>query len=211
MGTEMDVPPKRVLLVGFVLFLGLGGVSLYLYLPKVEVSDTVSITNGRVIIGLIADTHVPDRADGVPRRVFDIFNHVNVDYILHAGDITSQRVIDHLEAVAPVIACAGNHDNGQLRERYPEVNSVEVIGWRIGVWHNTHLFFRKQRAVDLAHKRGFDILVVGHIHKQEKIEEQGVLIVNPGSPVQPLPPLLVKATVAILTIEESYEVEFVKV
>lgn len=43
-----------------------------------------------MIIGLISDTHIPDRADKIPITVLEAFK--NVDLIIHAGDLTSIRV-----------------------------------------------------------------------------------------------------------------------
>ena len=61
-----------------------------------------------MLIGLISDTHIPDRRVKLPEKVLETFE--NVDLILHAGDITSQRVIDELEKSGPVIAVKGNRD-----------------------------------------------------------------------------------------------------
>ena len=48
-----------------------------------------------MLIGLISDTHIPDRARELPKNVISSFE--NVDLILHAGDLTSTKVIDELE------------------------------------------------------------------------------------------------------------------
>ena len=48
-----------------------------------------------MLIGLISDTHIPDRARELPKNVISAFQ--NVDLILHAGDLTSMEVIDELE------------------------------------------------------------------------------------------------------------------
>ena len=61
-----------------------------------------------MLIGLISDTHIPDRAKEIPQKVFDAFSEV--DLILHAGDLTSLKVIEDLEKIAPVMAIQGNMD-----------------------------------------------------------------------------------------------------
>ena len=38
-----------------------------------------------MLVGIIADTHIPHRLKAVPQAVFEIFSEV--DLILHAGDI----------------------------------------------------------------------------------------------------------------------------
>jgi putative phosphoesterase len=40
-----------------------------------------------MLIGLISDTHIPDRARQLPDNVLEAFK--DVDLILHAGDLTS--------------------------------------------------------------------------------------------------------------------------
>lgn len=45
-------------------------------------------------IGLISDTHVPDRAKSLPKNLKEYFR--DVDLILHAGDITTPDVIHRL-------------------------------------------------------------------------------------------------------------------
>ncbi|MGD0977620.1 MAG: metallophosphoesterase family protein [Candidatus Bathyarchaeia archaeon] len=52
-------------------------------------------------VGVISDTHVPDRARRIPERVFKVFE--NVDFIVHAGDLVQFSVIDELERLAPVL------------------------------------------------------------------------------------------------------------
>ena len=61
-----------------------------------------------MLIGLISDTHIPDRARILPQNVIEAFS--DVELILHAGDLTSPKVIDELEEIAPVMAVQGNMD-----------------------------------------------------------------------------------------------------
>jgi len=58
-------------------------------------------------VGLISDTHVPVRANRIPRMVFKVFE--NVDFIVHAGDLVSLAVIDELEQLAPVFGGSRQH------------------------------------------------------------------------------------------------------
>ncbi len=61
-------------------------------------------------LGLISDTHIPDRAAELNPRVLQIFEEARVSQILHAGDIMNQTVLDELAQVAPVQAVCGNRD-----------------------------------------------------------------------------------------------------
>lgn len=185
--------------------------ALYLYLPKVEVTKQVSKTQTGTTIGLIADTHVPNSAPALQQNVFDVFQKAKVDYIIHAGDITSQNVIERLQTLAPVIAVHGNHAPEHIAKRYPQVNSLSVAGYHIGVWHNQHYFHRTQRAIKLAHERNFDILIIGHSHKQQLLHTNELYVINPGSSTNAFPPLFVKPSVAILTLSPEPTVQFVDV
>jgi len=63
-----------------------------------------------IVLGVVADTHVPDRVAGLPEKLLQALDAQSVEYILHAGDISRQRIIDHLSEIAPVYAVQGNRD-----------------------------------------------------------------------------------------------------
>ena len=160
-----------------------------------------------MLIGLISDTHIPDRAKEIPQKVFDAFSEV--DLILHAGDLTSLKVIEDLEKIAPVIAIQGNMDrvNGI---NLPVAKVIEAEGLKIGIAHG-EVYPRAdtQQLVYLARELDVDILITGHSH-QPKIEQtDGVLLLNPGSPIVPR---LAERTVMILEINnKEVDVEIVKI
>ena len=160
-----------------------------------------------MLIGLISDTHIPDRAKEIPQKVFDAFSEV--DLILHAGDLTSLKVIEDLEKIAPVMAIQGNMDrvNGI---NLPAAKVLEAEGLKIGIAHG-EVYPRAdtQQLVYLARELDVDILITGHSH-QPKIEQtDGVLLLNPGSPIVPR---LADRTVMILEINnKEVNVEIVKI
>ena len=61
-----------------------------------------------MLIGIISDTHVPDRANTLPKKVVDEFS--NVDLIIHCGDVTDKEILDLLNDLANVVAVRGNMD-----------------------------------------------------------------------------------------------------
>ena len=85
-----------------------------------------------MIIGLISDTHIPDRAKEIPQKVFDAFSEA--DLIIHAGDLTSPKVMDELEEIAPVMAVQGNMDRANGID-LPKAKVIEAEGLKIGVIH----------------------------------------------------------------------------
>ena len=160
-----------------------------------------------MLIGLISDTHIPDRARIIPQNVIDAFS--DVELILHAGDLTSLDVVEELEKIAPVMAVQGNMDrvNGI---NLPKAKTLEVEGVKIGIAHG-EVYPRAdtQQLVYLAKQLDVDILVSGHTH-QPKIEQtDGVLLINPGSPIVPR---LADRTVMLLEIHnKEVDVQIVKI
>ena len=65
-------------------------------------------------IGKISDTHIPQDAEIIPSYVIEIFQ--DDDLILHAADIYISSVLDELEAMAPVLAAAGDDEYAEVRQ-----------------------------------------------------------------------------------------------
>lgn len=160
-----------------------------------------------MLIGLISDTHIPDRARVIPEKVLTSFK--DVDLIIHAGDLTTTRVIDELEEIAPVIAIQGNMDR-VAGLKLPNAKIIEAEGVKIGVAHG-EVYPRgdTQQLLYLARQLDVNILVSGHSH-QPKIEQvEDVLLLNPGSPIVPR---LADRTVMLLEInDKNVDVEIIKI
>ena len=160
-----------------------------------------------MLIGLISDTHIPDRARVLPQKVLEAFS--DVELILHAGDLTSPRVIEELETLAPVMAIQGNMDRANGL-RLPRARIVEVDGLKIGLIHG-EVYPRgdSDQLLYLAKELDADILVSGHSHQPKIEQKDGVLLLNPGSPIVPR---LADRTVMILEIKNrEVDVEIIKI
>lgn len=149
-------------------------------------------------VGLISDTHIPTRAERLPKEIFRIFK--DVDLIIHAGDLVDLSVVDELEQIAPALAVHGNMDGPEIRERFPQTNSLDLFGWKIGVIHDPSTFLGIRNMYGIARENQFDVLVYGHTHNAHVKWDGSILFVNPGSPTNPIPPFLVKPSVALLRI-----------
>ncbi|MBR0271055.1 MAG: YfcE family phosphodiesterase [Methanobrevibacter sp.] len=160
-----------------------------------------------MLIGLISDTHIPDRARQIPGNVLESFK--DVDLIIHSGDLTTTAVIDELEKIAPVTAIQGNMDRVAGLD-LPTSQVIDVEGVKIGVAHG-EVYPRgdTQQLLYLARELDVNILVTGHSH-QPKIEQvEDVLLLNPGSPIVPR---LADRTVMLLEInDKNVDVEIVKI
>jgi len=127
--------------------------------------------------GVVSDTHSID----VPRIVFDAFG--KVDFIIHAGDICSQKDLKRFTDVNTVKAVHGNMDDGELTHQLPRRDIVEAGGFKIGIYHGdgspkTCLKFVQAEFM----KDDVDAVVFGHSHMPFNELIDGVLYFNPGSP-----------------------------
>lgn len=124
-----------------------------------------------VVIGLIADTHGLVRP-GVHEAL------AGVAFILHAGDVGGDAVLDELALIAPVSAVSGNTDlPGD--PRLAEALVREVGGVRIHVRHGHELGSPTPTA--LLARYPHDVLVYGHTHRALVARADGRLVVNPGA------------------------------
>ncbi len=130
---------------------------------------------------LLADTHLPKRARDLPAEVWRAVEEA--DLVVHAGDWVDVRLLDELEArSARLVACWGNNDHGELRERLAEVERVEVEGVRLGVAHETGQAKGREERMSSAYA-DLDVLVFGHSHiPWDTVTATGLRLLNPGSP-----------------------------
>jgi putative phosphoesterase len=105
------------------------------------------------------------------------------DVVVHAGDWVDARLLDELEARSQrLVACWGNNDHGELRERLPEVARFEVDGVRMGVVHETGQAKDREERMSRVYA-DLDLLVFGHSHiPWDTVTSTGLRLLNPGSP-----------------------------
>jgi hypothetical protein len=129
------------------------------------------------LAAVIADTHIPRRARALPEALLPYLERA--DLILHAGDLMRPTLLDDLAAYAPVRAVLGNLDP-------PDVDLPETLlfgfgGVRVAMVHDSGP--KKGRRSRL--KRRFPcarVVVFGHSHIPWLDDEDGLLLLNPGSP-----------------------------
>ena len=130
---------------------------------------------------LIADTHVPKRARDLPAQVWD--EVAAADVVIHAGDWVEPQLLDSLEARAKrLIACWGNNDGAELRDRLPERADVTLAGVRFTVTHETGASGGREARMAKLYP-DTDVLVFGHSHiPWDTTAKTGLRLLNPGSP-----------------------------
>ncbi|MGH7626597.1 MAG: metallophosphoesterase family protein, partial [Gemmatimonadaceae bacterium] len=152
----------------------------------------------RVVIGLISDTH------GLVRPgVHDAL--AGVAFILHAGDVGGDAVLDELALVAPVYAVFGNTDPpGDPRLTREIVRDVDGVSLHVSHGHEVG----SPTPAKLLRRYPQDVLVYGHTHRQLITRAGARLVINPGAAGQRRFDL--EPSVARLTIESGRaEVEII--
>jgi hypothetical protein len=174
-----------------------------------------------ITLGVLADTHIPDRVPQLNPCILEIFQRAKVNAILHAGDVSTSGVLDELRQVAPLYAVQGNRDIVYLRQ-LPMQLELNFEGVSVGMAHGHGTFSRYM--VDKIHRamRGrmvgiylqrllhafptVDVIVFGHLHVPCNFRLEGKLLFNPGSTSYPWPrgdP----ATVGLLHVDGNAGVE----
>ena len=103
--------------------------------------------------------------------------------VIHVGDFTAASVLRELRAFGPVAAVHGNMDEDALRGLLPERAVVEEAGLRIGLVHDPGpAAGRHDRLRDWFPDCG--LVVYGHTHSPELVEDERGWIMNPGSPTE---------------------------
>ena len=151
-----------------------------------------------MIIGVISDTHIPERAKKIPDIVFETFK--DVDLILHAGDLVSLDVLKQLEELAPTRCVLGNMDS-YYDLNLPRNETITAFGHKIGLNHG-EVYPRgdTMQLKYIALELDVDVLVTGHTHWAFIKEYDDILLLNPGSPTVPR---MSDPSVMILDVNES--------
>lgn len=148
------------------------------------------------LAAVIADTHIPRRARALPENLLPYLERV--DLILHAGDLMEPTLLEVLAAYAPTRAVLGNLDPPEAD--LPEALGFGLGGVRVAMVHDSG----PKRGRRSRMKRRFPdarVVVFGHSHIPWLDDEEGLLLLNPGSPTdrrrQP------NCTFALLRAEEG--------
>jgi len=132
-------------------------------------------------IGVISDTHIPDRAQELPPEVLEQLRHV--DMVIHAGDLVDLSVLEKLRAVCgSVKAVWGNMDPPEVKKELAEKEILKIGRHKIGIMHG---YGHPAKLIELLSSvfknDGVDIIIFGHAHYSVNEKKGNVLFFNPGS------------------------------
>ena len=133
-------------------------------------------------IAVISDSHVPDRASAIPDTFRERIRAA--DHVVHAGDLTSQGLLDEVEYLAGgrLTAVHGNVDPRNLG--LPAVTTLVVEGVPFVVTHGSGSprGYESRVARVVREEGGADAVgIAGHTHEVLDTSVDGVRLLNPGS------------------------------
>lgn len=133
-------------------------------------------------IGVVSDTHIPERAADLPKGLLESFKEV--DMIIHAGDLVELSVLEKLRnACANVKAVYGNMDGYEVKQALAEKEIITIGNYKIGVIHG---WGTPKKLMDTVHdafkKDNVNVIVFGHSHSAVNEKKGDILFFNPGSP-----------------------------
>ena len=129
------------------------------------------------LAAVIADTHIPRRARALPEGLTPHLERA--DLILHAGDLMDPKLLNDLAVYAPTRAVRGNLDPQEAG--LPEERRFGFGGVRVAMVHDSGPKKGRRSRV----RRRFPearVVVFGHSHIPWLEDEDGLLLLNPGSP-----------------------------
>ncbi|MFN2568460.1 MAG: metallophosphoesterase [Candidatus Dormibacteria bacterium] len=148
-------------------------------------------------MAVLADTHIPGRARALPPAAWDVLG--GCELVLHAGDVVGETLLGEIARARPVHAVRGNNDRHM--KRLPERLELNIEGVRLAMVHDSGA--RDGRRPRL--RRWFPdarVVVFGHSHIPFAEDEDGLLLVNPGSPTDRR--RMPTHTMAVLTIDGGH-------
>lgn len=149
-------------------------------------------------IGVISDTHVQTIED-IPLAIMAALE--DVDFIIHAGDITERAVLEGFREIGEVKAVYGNMDSGELKRMLPDKRIIDVEGRQIGLAHGSGGPWGMEERVRLLFGE-VDVIIFGHSHLSFNEYIRGTLMFNPGR---------ARDSFGILTIEKEIKAEILRV
>jgi hypothetical protein len=160
-------------------------------------------------IGVIADTHISDRAGKIPDEVLAAFK--DVDLIIHAGDLVDLRVLEVLRRLSKEVkAVYGNMDPDQARKELPVKQVISVGKHRIGVMHG---YGNPRMLLDVLAEEfksdNVNLIIFGHSHEPLNLKKGDCLYFNPGSPTDKV--FAPYNSFGIIEINDKIEARIIKI
>ena len=138
---------------------------------------------------VFSDTH------GSPEKTLSAIEHSSPDMVIHLGD--GGRDITKIKTQFPNLPLKAVRGNCDISSSLPETETLSIGGIKLFLTHG-HLFSVKRTPailIEEALKREANIVLFGHTHEAVCYQEQGILVINPGT--SGLPPMRTYAEIEI--------------
>jgi hypothetical protein len=132
---------------------------------------------------LIGDTHIPDRAEAIPRPLLEYIENLKPwDIVGFTGDLTSEEILESTRSLGrQVYVVRGNMDYLPL-PKHSIFNIGDIV---FGITHGDGVYPRGDivKLSRQAQELGVQVFMTGHTHRDfVKIGTGGkTLLLNPGS------------------------------
>lgn len=150
-----------------------------------------------MLIAVVSDTH---RYETYIKKVQECIK--NADILIHLGDNIDDAEEITKKFKGKVYIVRGNCD---FSSKYPREDIIEVEGKKIFITHG-HLYSVKTTLTNIFYKGKevmADVVLFGHTHESLVVEEEGMIIMNPGSVSLPR---CSRRTIGFLEVEKDKKV-----
>lgn len=168
-------------------------------------NQVIIMENKKVKIGVISDTHLDDYDEKMRKNIEQHF--LDVDMILHAGDMVDLRVLK-IFGDKEVRAVCGNMDNYSIQRKFPDHLLFEINGFKFLLTHGWGSPWGLEEKISAKFKN-LDCVVYGHTHKPANHVKDKVLFFNPGSAVGRF--FNSSQTIGILEIDKDIKGRIIKI
>lgn len=160
-------------------------------------------------IGVISDTHIPDRAICIPKEILEAFK--GMDMVIHTGDFVELCVLEKLKSVCKnVKAVYGNMDHQEVKSKLHDKEIIKAGNFKIGITHGSGYPGRLIDVLgDIFKDDKVDIIVFGHSHSPVNEKRGNTLYFNPGSPTDKI--FSPYNSYGILEINDKIEAKIIKI
>lgn len=136
-----------------------------------------------VLVLVVGDAHVPQRAHGVPEVFKKMFAPGRIHTTLITGNLGSREMYDYLRTISERTFCAAGDRDELWHQKLPETVTVEIEGLRFGLAHGHQVVpvGDKDSLAGLQRQLSVDVLVSGATHQHKVFEFDSRLFLNPGS------------------------------
>ena len=150
-------------------------------------------------MGVLSDSHAYSLND-LPKKVVDLLG--SMDFIVHAGDYTSNRLLEELRTLGEFKGVYGNMDPPAIKEVLSRSEVFELTGFKIGVTHPWEggAPLGLERRIRAKFEQ-VDVIIYGHSHWAKNEVSKGILFFNPGSVTGRFPAR--HKTLGVLTIGKN--------